>query len=66
MNIKDSPTGKIVKALTGYHFFIPNPLPPTFEWDHALVNSLSRADRVLGMLAGEGAKAPGMNGFYTF
>lgn len=58
MDIKTSPSGKIVKALTGYNAFIPNPLPPKFEWDNGLVNSLSSADHILGMLAREGSKLP--------
>lgn len=58
MDIKESPSGKVIKAFSGYQAFIPNPLPPKFEWDHALVNSLSRADHTLGMLSREGAKLP--------
>ncbi|MHB9147205.1 MAG: Fic family protein [Candidatus Amoebophilus sp.] len=56
MDIKASPTGRVIKALTGYQSFIPNPLPPTFEWNNTLVSSLSRADHILGMLAREGMK----------
>ena len=51
MDIKDSPSGKVVKTLTGYQAFIPHPLPPEFEWSTAVVNSLSRADHILGMLS---------------
>lgn len=58
MDIKESPSGKVVKALTGYHAFVPNPLPPQIEWNNELVNSLSRADYVLGMLSREGSKLP--------
>jgi Fic family protein len=58
MDIFGSPSGKIVKTLTGYKAFIPNPLPPKLEWDTATVNSLSRADHILGMLSREGAKLP--------
>ena len=58
MDISDSPSGKIVKTLTGYKAFTPNPLPPQFDWDTRLVNSLSRADHVLGMLSREGTKLP--------
>jgi Fic family protein len=56
MDIKASPSGRLVKALTGYQYFIPNPLPPTFEWNNTLVSSLSRADHILGMLAREGTR----------
>lgn len=58
MDIKESPSGKIVKALTGYQSFIPNPLPPILEWNNKLVSSLSRADHILGMLAREGVRLP--------
>jgi len=58
MDIKESPSGKVINALAGYQAFIPNPLPPKFEWDNALVKSLSRADHILGMLSREGAKLP--------
>jgi Fic family protein len=58
MHIKESPSGKIVKAGTGYEAFVPNPLPPAFEWNNELVSALSRADHILGMLAREGAKLP--------
>ncbi len=58
MDIKDSPSGKVVKTLTGYYAFTPNPLPPQIEWDTRLVNSLSRADHILGMLSREGSKLP--------
>ena len=58
MDIKESSSGKIIKTLTGYSAFVPNPLPPEFEWSNALVNSLSRADHILGMLAREGSRLP--------
>ncbi|MDR2045938.1 MAG: Fic family protein [Rickettsiales bacterium] len=58
MYIKGSPSGKVVRAFAGYQAFIPSPLPPKFEWDNDLVNSLSRADHILGMLSREGAKLP--------
>jgi Uncharacterized conserved protein len=58
LDIKKSPSGNVIKTLAGYKSFIPNPLPPQFEWDNALVSSLSRADHILGMLAREGARLP--------
>jgi Fic family protein len=58
MDIKESIAGKIAKAVTGYNSYIPNPLPPVIEWNNILVNTLSRADHVLGMLSREGAKLP--------
>ena len=58
MDIKQSPSGSIIKTPTGYEAFVPNPLPPKFEWDTSLVNSLSRADYILGKLSREGSKLP--------
>jgi Fic family protein len=58
MDIDQSPSGRIIKLPTGYSAFIPHPLPPKFEWDNALVYSLSRADFLLGKLAREGSRLP--------
>ena len=58
MDIKESSSGKVIKTLTGYNSFIPNPLSPKLIWDIDLVNRLSRADHVLGMLSREGDKLP--------
>lgn len=58
MDIEQSPTGQILKSPKGYNAFIPNILPPKLEWNDALVNSLSRADFLLGKLAREGSKLP--------
>lgn len=58
MDIKHSRSGKVIKELTGYYAFIPNPLPPQIIWDNSLVGSLSKANHLLGMLSREGAKLP--------
>jgi Fic family protein len=58
MDIQQSLTGQIIKSSKGYNAFVPHPLPLTLEWDNALVNSLSRADFLLGKLAREGSKLP--------
>lgn len=58
MDITHSPAGKIIKSLSGYKAFVPNPLPPTFNWNSQIVNALSRADFLLGKLAREGDKLP--------
>jgi Fic family protein len=58
MDIKQSPAGKVIKSQAGYKYFIPNQLPPTLEWDNNLINALSRADHLLGMLSQEGRKLP--------
>jgi len=58
MDITESPSGKIIQALSGYRAFLPDDLPPNIEWTAQLVNSLSRADYALGKLSVEGAKLP--------
>lgn len=58
MDIQQSPSGKIVKSPQGYDAFLPYDLPPKLEWNNAVVNSLSRADFLLGRLAREGSKLP--------
>ncbi len=58
MDIQKSPTGRILKASKGYYAFVPNRLPPQFEWQRELVTCLSRADFLLGKLSLEGAKLP--------
>lgn len=49
-----SPSGKLVRGTGGYSAFVPNPLPPKFEWDDALISVMSRADIALGTLSGVG------------
>ncbi len=66
MTIKNSPSGNIIKALTGYWAFIPHPLPPILDWNTPLVSCLSRADHVLGMLAREGAAPQSPSPYTTF
>ncbi len=51
---KNSPSGRVIKTLTGYFAFTPNPLPPALTWTPELVETLSNADRALGELAGLG------------
>ncbi len=58
MEIKASPSGKVIRVPTGYKSFIPHPLPPEFQWTTSLVNSLSRADLTLGKLVGKGSALP--------
>ena len=59
MDINNSPSGKVIKSTNGsYYAFIPHNLPPQFEWNTTLVNSLSRADYMLGQLSREGIKLP--------
>ena len=55
---KNSPSGKLVQAAGGYWAFVPNNLPPTIEWDTALVSQVSRADLAVGTLSGLGETLP--------
>ena len=58
MDLRASPAGQMIKSPQGYNAFIPHPLPPEFTWDNEIVNSLSRADFLLGKLAREGSRLP--------
>ncbi len=44
--------------MEGYKAFHPGGLPPNIDWTPALIRSLSRADQLLGRLAGEGLRLP--------
>src|SRR4030043_584374 len=55
---ENSPSGKLVRATGGYWAFVPNPLPPSLEWDTALVSHISRADLAVGTLSGLGETLP--------
>ena len=55
---KNSPSGKLICATGGYWAFVPNPLPPSINWDVDLVFLLSKADRALGILSGLGETLP--------
>ncbi len=50
--------GKVIKTSSGYHAFIPAPLPPNIRYDPTLVLALSRADAALGELSGLGRLLP--------
>lgn len=58
MDIQQSRSGKVIRSPKGYRAYVPNPLPPAIEWTDPLVNTLSRADYLLGKLAREGSKLP--------
>ena len=53
-SVGDSPSGRVLRAPTGYYAFVPHPLPPALNWPVGLVAALSEADRALGELAGLG------------
>lgn len=48
------PHGRTIRCPGGYHAFVPAPLPPGIEWSAEIATALSRADRAIGRLAGEG------------
>ena len=50
-HFRNSETGKVIRAKTGYWSFIPAPLPPKISWSGELVNALSNAERELSRLA---------------
>ncbi len=51
-------SGRQVRCSAGYSAFVPNPLPPALDWSPRIVGALSDADRLIGRLAGEGARLP--------
>ena len=55
---KNSPSGKLVRAIGEYWAFVPNPLPPKLDWDDDLVAILSKADLAVGTLSGLGENLP--------
>jgi Fic family protein len=54
MDFFKSPAGRVLKLPQGYKAFLPNDLPPQFDWDIRLIHALSRADFLVGQLAREG------------
>lgn len=53
MNINSTLAGKTIKMSTGYWAFVPHPLPPKLVWNNQLINTLSKADHILGQLSRE-------------
>ena len=63
---RSSRSGKILRQPSGYHAFIPNPLPPqdpSIQIDSELQSLLSQADRFLGRLDGSIQTLPDPNLF---
>jgi Fic family protein len=50
--------GKVIRTSSGYHAFIPAPLPPDIHYDLDLVLALSRADTAFSELSGLGRLLP--------
>src|SRR5437870_1030514 len=55
---KHQPRGRRIRCPGGYRAYVPEPLPPRFEWSAGLAAALSAADRAVGRLAGEGRRLP--------
>ncbi|MCO6438515.1 MAG: Fic family protein [Phycisphaerae bacterium] len=51
-------SGRLVRCAEGYSAFVPNPLPPDLNWSEHIIRALSDADRLIGRLAGQGARLP--------
>jgi Fic family protein len=51
-------SGHLVKTAKGFFSFVPNPLPPTFQYDSSIVMGLSRADTALAELSAFGTRLP--------
>lgn len=58
MERRTEPSGRYIRHPEGYQAFIPRPLPPNLNWTPRLNRALSDADRLIGKLAGEGARLP--------
>src|SRR5438876_3002599 len=56
--LKHQPHGRRIRCPGGYRAYVPEPLPPRFEWSAGLAAALSAADRAVGRLAGEGRRLP--------
>jgi Fic family protein len=57
-NFHSSTAGQVILTSRGYWAFVPNPLPPEFEWSPKIVSFLSEADRNLTKLAEIGNTFP--------
>lgn len=53
--------GRICRSRTGYHYFVPLPLPPSLNPTWELTQRLSQADRTLSELAGTARNLPNLN-----
>jgi len=50
--------GRLVAAPEGHLAYVPNPLPPAFDFDLSTINLLADAERALGELNGVGQRLP--------
>jgi Fic family protein len=58
VNFQSNAAGRLVYQPAGYWAFVPNSLPPPFNWSATLVMSLSAAERAVGELAGLAGTLP--------
>jgi Fic family protein len=59
MDIKGkTPAGQTLKVPQGYRTYVPNPLPPEFTWNTALITELSEANHIMGKLSRESSYLP--------
>lgn len=57
-DFQSAEAGRVVRTPQGPSAFVPAPLPPRIDFDHALVLALSRADAALSELSGLGRQLP--------
>lgn len=54
----DKKSGKVINTAQGFLAFVPDPLPPTIDFDAELVLHLSKADAAISELSGLGGQLP--------
>lgn len=57
-DFRNEGAGRVIKHATGYHAFVPAPIPPQLTFHQELVFNLSRADAALSELSGLGRVLP--------
>lgn len=57
-DFSDTLSGRLFDTPQGYTAFVPNPLPPSIEFDMGLALALSKADAALSELSGLGGQLP--------
>lgn len=50
--------GRAIRARSGYHAFVPKPLPPEINYSPTLIRLVGEAEHALGELAGVGSLLP--------
>ena len=57
-DFSDSKSGRLVATPQGFLAFVPDPLPPSIQFDMGLALALSKADAALSELSGLGGQLP--------